>query len=356
LTAAAIMAADVRAEKPGSPAIVDCNVPLTGALAFFGTAIRDGVEMAVAESSARSAVEFHWEDNRSSTAEAVTVLRKQLLEGPDIYLSGVKPQYLAIHDQLVETHLPHFVWVFDAHVRPHGENNYRTWVSFKIEPPLFIDYAKKVKPARIAIIYVQAPHTDEEYLGSIVPGLERAGFHDIKVDAYQMDKRDFLDIATRLSGWRPDLLILSGFPENYVPMIRALSQVKLIREGNTIASYDLADAAPLLPKSQVESIRVTTPSFLVSPDARVLAWMQRFRERYQREPLYTHAYAFDMAMIILDAAARRLTTHASLTWKDALQATDIPGITGRLRFDEEGDLMTRVELGVLRGGKLVKDR
>jgi ABC-type branched-subunit amino acid transport system substrate-binding protein len=154
---------------------IACNVPLTGGLAQFGVEIQQGVEMLVDEKDLRSKLNFDWEDNASSRQQAVSVLRKQLTEKPAIYISGVKPQYMAIHDEISATRLPHFVWAFDTHLRPDNENNFRTWVNFKVEAPLFINFAKQLKPSRIAIIYVQAPHTDEEYNKVIIPALQQAG-------------------------------------------------------------------------------------------------------------------------------------------------------------------------------------
>jgi ABC-type branched-subunit amino acid transport system substrate-binding protein len=217
-------ATSVWADDPCRSLRIAFNVPLSGPLATYGNAIQEGF-MFAAETlpTPRVQINYDWEDNQSEVKGAVVALRKQLLSKPHLYVSGVKPQYMAIRDEVAKSGLPHFPWIFDVDIRPNKERNFRTWVNFKIEPPLFLEYAAKVRPKRIAIVYVQLPSTDEEYLEHIIPGLKAAGFTDLKVEPYQMDKTDFRDLALRLRGFAPDLLILSGFQENFIGMFKAFN-------------------------------------------------------------------------------------------------------------------------------------
>ena len=348
----------VSADQSCKSVRVACNVPLTGALATYGSAIQEGVRFA-AESRPASTVPvtYDWEDNQSDGRQSVTILRKQLLKNPDLYVSGVKPHYMAIKDEVKKTQLPHFVWVFDVNVRPNNERNFRTWVNFKVEPPLFIEYAKAQHPKKIAIVYVQLPHTDEEYLNHIIPGLRAAGFSDLKVEPYQMDKLDFKDIALRLRAYAPDLIILSGFQENYIAMVKAFNIQRLLRAGNTVASYDFLDAAPLLSPGEIEGVRVAMPKFLLEQDnPRISKWIAAFEAKFHKKPLYTHAYAYDMADII-NTAGNDLSSGCTATdWVNALSKVNKDGVTGPLKFDEQGDLVPSVTLGVFRNGIVVADK
>jgi ABC-type branched-subunit amino acid transport system substrate-binding protein len=299
----------------------------------------------------RVQINYDWEDNQSEVKGAVVALRKQLLSKPHLYVSGVKPQYMAIRDEVAKSGLPHFPWIFDVDIRPNKERNFRTWVNFKIEPPLFLEYAAKVRPKRIAIVYVQLPSTDEEYLEHIIPGLKAAGFTDLKVEPYQMDKTDFRDLALRLRGFAPDLLILSGFQENFIGMFKAFNTQNLIRGKSAVATYDLLDAAPLLSPTEIEGVRVAMPKFLLeSNNPRVSQWIDAFEKKFHKRPLYTHAYAYDMAKVVVNGVNRLSQDCSAERLYQALGATDEEGITGKLKFDEQGDLPSSVALGVFRSG------
>jgi ABC-type branched-subunit amino acid transport system substrate-binding protein len=79
----------------------------------------------------------------------------------------------------------------------------------------------------------------------------------------------------------------------------------------------------------------------------------RFEKRFSRQPIYTDAFGYDMAMIIHDSSKRVHLPATNQQWLEALRSTNISGVTGTLKFDDNGDLITPVEAGVYRNGTLV---
>jgi len=346
--------------KGGPPSVrVGANLPLTGELASYGQAVMRGARMAVDEfkqsDPSGPALDFDWQDNAGSPQTAVSIVQQQLLRAPAIYTSGLKPQADAISQSINQAGLPHFVWVFDAFINKETHNNFRTWLSFKIEPTVFLSYADSRKPRRVAIAFVQLPNTEEEYYQFVVPGLKKRGLtdRDILVDEYGLGTKDFRGIALKFRAFRPDLIILNGFQLDLVGLIRAFRPLGLVKDGNLIAAYDMLDAAELLKPEESEGIRVAAPVFATRPDlTQTVAWRGRFQQRYGRTPLYTDAFAYDMGTIIHDAAKRLKLPASSPQWIEALRATNLEGITGPLKFDADNDLQTPLEVGVFRNGKL----
>jgi branched-chain amino acid transport system substrate-binding protein len=338
-------------------AMVACNVPLTGPHAVYGSSIQKGVTFAQEELGPKTSaqVRYDWDDNRSDPKEAVSVYRRQILKKPALYVSGVKPQFMAIRDLVAPQKIPHFVWIYDNSIRDSGENNFRTWVSFRAEAPLILAYAEARKPQRIAIIYPQLPHTDEHYLNNVLPGLKSKGFNDVLIRQYPFDKADFRDEALQVQRFKPELIVLCGFQESYLGLVRALNTLKLIHDGNTLASYDIADAAPFFRPEEIEGIRLISTTFVLdAAEEPRAAWIRRFEQRFKHVPSFTHAYAYDMAMIIADAAGRTAPGANPEAWFNALQSTRLEGITGPLSFDAKGDLIPQAEIGVFRQGKIVR--
>lgn len=337
---------------------VATNLPMTGYLATYGAAVRDGSVMAIEDLAKVDPngpkITFDWQDNAGESKTAVSIMQKQYLQTPEIYVSGVKPQTMAIMDQIVAKGTPHFVWIFDAFINKNSKNNFRTWVSYKIEPPIYLDYIKKMNAKRVAIIYVQLPHTNEEFNDILVPALKKDNINDIFIEPFDLGRKDFKDIAVKVKNFKPDLIILNGFQAELVGLVRALRPFNLITDGNTIATYDLLDAASILGADEIEGIRIVAPVFVTRPDKDTVAkWREQFKSKYNKEPLYTHAFAYDMVKIINDAAKRLRLPATSGQWITALRATNIEGITGPLKFDDDGDLVTPLEVGVYRKGKLV---
>jgi branched-chain amino acid transport system substrate-binding protein len=343
-------------EEEGSQVSVTANLPLSGNLATYGEAIQEGARIALDSLEGQGpTLEFTWQDNASKPREAVSIMQQQLMNSPDLYVSGVRPQTMAIKDQITERNIPHFVWIFDATINSGDtKNSLRTWVSYKLEPQVYMDYAKKKDPERIAVVHLQNAHAIEAYAQTLVPDLKKMeGVNEVLPISFDPSKRDFKSIATQLDNFSPDLIILNGFQSNLVALVRALRPFGLIQDGNTIATYDMLDASNVLGPDELEGIRVVAPRFVTRPDrGRIAKWRKAFRKEFGEEPLYTHAFAYDMALIMNDAAKRLDLPASNKEWIEALRNTDMEGVTGPLRIDEDGSLITPLEVGVWRDGKL----
>ena len=283
---------------------IAANLPLTGVFSTYGEAVRDGSLFALDElkDSSNIKLEFDWQDNNSTGKQAVNVFQKQNISGYDVYISGVKPQTMSILDLTNQNDSPHFVWVFDAFITDINKNIFRTWVNYKYEPTYYLKYVEKKKPKKIAIIYVQLPHTDEEFNEIIIPGLKKKGYNDIFIEPYLYEKSDFKDIATKVKAYQPDLIILNGFKGNLIQLVKTFSEYKLIKDGNTIYTFDLLDASEELSPEILEGLRLIIPQFETRSSTRLTAWKDKFSDKYNREPRYTDAYAYDMTYALYHAA------------------------------------------------------
>lgn len=340
--------------------VVDVNLPLTGELGIYGSSMRNSMTMAVEDLKASEnnapVLKFDWQDNAGKQATAVSVFQQQYLEPPDIYVSGFTPQTLAINEQVAGKGSPHFVWAFDAFLAKNYKNNFRTWVSYKIEPPLYFDFVKARNPQKVAILYTNVSYAVEEMNKIVIPKLKEMGVQDIYAESYDLDLKDYKSLAQKVKLFNPDVIILNGFPFTLVSIIKALRPLDLIKDNNTIATYDMINAAANLGADEVEGIRVVTPSFFVRPTPEYEEWSKRFQEKFNRVPDHPEAYSYDMVQVINDAAKRVTQPATPEQWIEAIKATKIEGITGELSFDQDGDLQTPIEIGVFRNGKLIPEK
>ena len=345
-----------RLDRGESTAVrVSMNLPITGPFGIYGQTIRDGALLAVADidqADGEPPLLLDTQDNGGVPATAVTVFQQQMVQSPDIYVSGVKPQTMAVFDQVIAEDLPYFVWIFDAFVTTESPNVFRTWVSYKYEPELYLEYVDRIAATRVSIACVNVPHTLEEFQDIVIPALSQRGV-EVDLEIYDASTTDYFNLVQRLSATTPDLYILNGFQENIVGLIRALRTYDLIGPDNVIGTYDVLDAALELTPQELEGIHLVTPAFELISSPALNSWKSRFEDRFRRRPLYTDAYSYDMISLIADAARRLGDDRAPDAWRRALLATDTPGVTGRLRFDADGDLLLDLRLAVFRNGVLV---
>jgi branched-chain amino acid transport system substrate-binding protein len=348
-----------RTQQTANSVKIAVNLPLSGGLAVYGKTVQRGATLAVEDLKASSpngpALVFDWQDNAGNPQTTVSIMQQQYLSPPDIYISGVRPQTTAIWDAVAAKGTPHFVWIFEMKVNK-SPNNLRTWLNFKIEAETYLTYVDKRKPKRVAILYTNIPSYEDELQQVFLPGLKQRGINDTLIEKYDFEATDFKPLALKVRDFKPDLIVLQGFQTHLVGLIRALRPYQLITNGNTIGTYDMLDAAEVLGPDEMEGIGFVAPLFVSRPDRPEIAnWRSRFNTKYNTQPLYTDAFAYDMVFIINDAAKRLTLPATSAQWLTALRATDIPGITGQLKFDADGSLITPVEMGIFRGGKPVPE-
>src|SRR4051812_49003547 len=69
-----------------SPARIAANLPLSGPLGGYGSAIRDGAIFALERTRSDGAPEltFDWQDNGGDPKNAVTIMQRQFMQNPAI--------------------------------------------------------------------------------------------------------------------------------------------------------------------------------------------------------------------------------------------------------------------------------
>lgn len=262
---------------------------------------------------------------------------------------------MAIKDEVTELGYPHFLYTFDALINENSTNNLRTWLSYKIEPPIYLDYVEHRKAKKVAISYVQLPHAIEEFETIVIPALEAQGI-SVYAEPFDFGRTDFKDVAVKLAAFNPDVIILNGFQGDLVGLVRALRPLSAITDGNTICTYDLLDAAEILGPDELEGLRLVAPLFETRPkESGIAEWRARFEKRYGHKPYYTHAFAYDMITAIGAAATSEPKPTSHEEWIKAIRNVDIPGVTGTIKFDKDGDMITPLEVGVYRNGTLIPD-
>lgn len=337
---------------------IACNLPLTGELATYGVSVRDGTNFALEDlsdslKSHNITLDFDFQDNTGLAKHSVSIYQKQALNEPDIYESGVSPQTMSIIDMVSKNEIPHFAWVYAPYICDIYPNTFRTWLDFKEETDHYLKYAKHRQPKKVAIAYVNIEVCQTEFDSMVAPGLKAMGIDDIMIERYDITTSDFKTLATKVKDYNPDLILLNGFKDHMIQLIKDFRTYDLIKNGNTMCSYDLLDAAPELRNELLEGLRYTVPYFIMhQDDPRIQNWRKRFKEKHNREALYTDAYAYDKTLAIYHASKRldEPIEHGEMV--KALLKAEFEGITGPFKFEQNGDLLLNLEIGYYEDGKL----
>jgi branched-chain amino acid transport system substrate-binding protein len=114
-----------------------------------------------------------------------------------------------------------------------------------------------------------------------------------------------------------------------------------------------------------DGIYITAPLLFDLADERAQDFRYAFLNKYQEEPMITSAMYYDAAMVILDAIRKMLEQEQATTlmekrrqikdglWQLAQLENAIEGVTGSLYFDDNGDVVKPIPIGIYKNGRAI---
>ena len=115
---------------------------------------------------------------------------------------------------------------------------------------------------------------------------------------------------------------------------------------------DLLDAIEEASDEVLEDYHVTAPAFNIESmqSDKTKEWIAQYMKTYGRRPTYTEAYGYDAMMMLYEAA--KISKQEGLELNEAFKRVNIDGVTGTLAFNERGELMDNLHVGVFHNGVL----
>ncbi len=196
-----------------TPLDVGIIVPLTGPLAEYGQAFKNGINLAKVDHKAVSNnCRFILEDSRYESKTAVSSFRKlvNVDETPVVYTWGGAPSesVAAIADSSAASV---FVWSADPKVSQGRERVFRFCNSGKDYGTVLLEHLLRREFKKVGIV-----KTENQYIDAILSGLQKASEGKLEVeiiDSFQPSERDFRASITKLKPRPYDALgvfLLSG--------------------------------------------------------------------------------------------------------------------------------------------------
>jgi len=337
---------------------IAANLPLTGEVAIYGKSFQNGLLMSYEDNKNQitEPVEFDWGDNQFSSMETISVLQRQLFKMPTIYTSALKPQTDAVSSQISEVGIPHFVWIPDRKIhQTKKHNNFRTWVNLQNEADYFVDYVTKLKANKVVIFHTTTAASHEIYKHYISEQLKQRN-NNIQILFLEFPAGGVSDIRTlaqKAEQFKPEAIIINGFIQQMTTVVQLLKSYNVIENNRILASFDILDALDSIDHSVSDDLIVVAPQYMVHSTGKESEWAKRYHSLYKEEPNYHAAFAYDMGLVIWDSMKRLNLPATSEQWIKAIQETNIEGITGRITFDKNGDIQTKMYLSTIRDGRIV---
>jgi len=335
-------------------------LPLTGGAGKYGEDARLGIELAVEENNARGGIngkpiEVVLEDDQSKPEQTVAVLRRMIavykisiVIGPMTSSSALAVAPIAEKNKVVllspAASVPALSNAGDFIFRNELSDAYGgvsqaelTWSKLGIK--------------KVAILYINNDY-GVGVKNAFKQTFTKLGGQIVEAQPFDQDSQDFRSQLTLIKAKNPDGIFFIAYKE----AITILRQIKELGIQVTLLSTPVFEDREILEKAGNAAEGVIyvyygglTPQ---SELEEVKKFTKAFREKYNREPGYYSALAYDAANIALLAIAKGGIQSDSI--KNTLyQIKDYPGVTGKTTFDTYGDVIKPVCLKMVQDGKFV---
>ncbi|HEY1723003.1 MAG TPA: ABC transporter substrate-binding protein [Magnetospirillaceae bacterium] len=351
-----LAASAMTARADGDHVRVAMNLPLTGPIAVVTIPYRDGLLMgfddaAKAYNVPRDAFVTDIQDNAGEAKQAISVLQKQMLEPFDVYISGVSPQTRAVAPEIDKKKVPHILYAFDTAFVQGDPNRVRILPNFRLQQPLYVNYAKAKGAKRVAAIHLNIASQQEFYGQFLVPELKKDGI-EVMREAYDIGTKDYSTLGLKIAEFKPDLVIVDGFSFNLLPMIAALRTLDLVHDGRVLVGMDFIDLLyNKTPADQIKGVVFASPTVeLPEGKARAADWIEKFKARFKEEPSWPGAYGYDTARVIAAAFAK----NHKVTTASIHDVMPFDGLVGKINLDKDNDIDSTMALGLVEDSGAVK--
>ena len=339
---------------------IACNMPMTGDLGYFGEQAQRGLTWALEEyKDTLDDLGYHisidFQDNEGLAKNAMSIFQKQSLAHPDLYMSGVTSQTMSLAEAVKEKGYLHYIWSFTPlHLQP-SDKMVRTLLNFGIEADQYVKIIQSRNCKRVAFAYVDIIGCRQQCEEFVKPKINTL-LPDCNIESipYPVENTDMKNVVLKIKKTNPDLIIINGFKNHMINMIKYLHSYDMVKDNYIVGSFDLLDAATELSAKDLEGISMSVPLFMTEESTpKYKAWAQAFEHKFGKKPEYTDVYAYDGGLMLIEAV--KIMKQKKLDFKNALLDVDIEGITGRLHFMENGDLVIPVVLCTYKNHQLISN-
>jgi len=347
-------------KQGGYSTTVGVILPLTGDVAVYGNAIKNGIDLALDESDIKEDIRLIIEDDQGETKTATTIFNKLLLQKTDIIIGGGMSSVAAALAPIAQKEQITLLSPTASlpSLTNSGKYFFRIWPSDNYEGYITADYiANIMQKKRAAVLYVNLDYGvgmnnvfSEEF--------SKRGGQIVFSEGYAQGATDFRTQLVKIRNNNPDVLYIPGYYQEVANILRQVKDINLDVQILGISSlYD--ERIIQLAGDQAEGIIFTYPSYdSNSEDETVQVFVKNYSARFGNTPDAFAAHGYD-AMKVVEYAIKQLKKKSAPVTRETLRneiskVSDFNGVSGKFSFDENGDVIKSMRFMTVRNGEFVQ--
>ncbi len=351
-------------QRQEQPVRIGAIVPLTGDAAGYGISLKKGMDLAVEElnkqpDSAGRHLNIVFEDDRNLPQAGVSAFNKLVSVNhvPMVLGAMFSAVTLAIapiaENQKIVLLSPTSSAI---ELTTAGDYIFRIYPSDSYDGQYLAKFAsEKLHAKRVAIVTLQAASTTS--ISQLFKKLFTAAGGTVVLDeTYQTGNTDFRAILTKINEQKPDLVFLAGTMNETAALLRQAKELGV--KTTFLGISTLYDPKFLkLAGDAANGVLFSSPMFdPASQTPEMTNFVSAYHTKYGQAPDILAGYGYDtvnIAALAIDQAAKNGGATPD-NIKTALYAIkDYPGVTGKMSFDQNGDVVKELRIMTVTGGKFV---
>lgn len=343
---------------------IGLNYELSGAVATYGQASVQGIELAAEEINAAGGIngkkiELVKYDNKSEGAEATTLATK--LMSSDKVVAVIGPATSGNFKATIPVALKNKIPVVsgsatadDVTVDASGavkEYAFRTCFNDSFQGTAMANFALKKFNAKRALIYKD---TSSDYSKGLAENFTKtftaAGGTIAGEEAYVTGDTDFKATLTRIKGQSFDVLYVPGYYNEAGLLIKQARELGITSPILGGDGFDSPKLKELGGAAALNDVYYTNHYSSLDKDPKVTAFIEAFKKKYNTAPNAFHALGYDTLKFVADAI-KRATAVDGESIKNAMASTkDFAGVTGTFSVDAQHNPVKAIVVIALKNG------
>lgn len=222
-----------------------------------------------------------------------------------------------------------------------------------VEAPFFAKYIihKYLGVKNVALIYINSDWGVSSY-DNFIKGANEEGLNIVAEANYVQDEKDFSSLLLKLKAADPEAIVI--FDQGAVPQI--VNQIAALDWDVQICALGPGTSQQIIELcgDNAERLITSTPFFFDKQNEKQITWKDAFKERAGFEPTVHPVCAYDCVYLLAKAIEmigdKEVAREAI---RDNLQAVELEGLAGPIKFSEAGDISRAYLICAVENGEFV---
>ncbi|MEG6522133.1 ABC transporter substrate-binding protein [Desulfotomaculum sp. 1211_IL3151] len=348
--------------------IIGGNLELSGAVATYGTALKNGAELYFDEVNAGEGVlgkqiKFKVLDNKSETTESTNVATRLITQDKAVAIFGAATSgnTMGAMQVAMDNKVPIITpsgtaleVTVDPNTNQVRDYVFRTCFIDPFQGIVMSNFASNELKAKTAVIYVD---NQSPYAKGLAQFFEEAfvkqGGKIIGKEAFVPEDQDFKATLTKIKNLNPDVIYLPAYYEAVGKIVKQAREIGFTAPFLGADGWDSPKLVEIAGANPLNGTYFTNHYSSQQDDPIVKEFVEKYQAKYGQIPDTFAALGYDTAILLVDAIKRSGDATPEKI-NEALAATkDLQTVTGKLSVDEQHNPVKGAVILEMKDGKQV---